>query len=147
MLVSYEWLRELCDPPLPLDVLVDQLTLTGTKVEAVHKGDADGLVIEFEITSNRPDCLGVYGIAPRGARGHGRVRCSFGAVVPTTSAATGLSKRSTTSPPKRRPLSPFPTARAFDDAFTVSPPERLRVGAWLRLGCDPSTTSSASPTT
>ena len=36
MLVPLEWLREHCDPGLPLRKLEERLTMTGTKVEALH---------------------------------------------------------------------------------------------------------------
>src|SRR4051795_6129492 len=36
MRVPYEWLRSFCAPDIPLRELEEQLTLSGTKVEAVH---------------------------------------------------------------------------------------------------------------
>ena len=33
-------------------------------------------VLELEITSNRPDCLGIYGVAPRGSRRDRRATCA-----------------------------------------------------------------------
>jgi phenylalanyl-tRNA synthetase beta chain len=37
MRVPLEWLREYCDPPLDLARVEERLTMTGTKVEAVHR--------------------------------------------------------------------------------------------------------------
>src|SRR3954469_21243617 len=48
MKVPYSWLREYCAPDLDLRALEQRLTLTGTKVEAIHHhgvGAADGFVV------------------------------------------------------------------------------------------------------
>ncbi len=58
MKIPYEWLRAYCAPDLDLDTLAERLTVTGTKVNAIANN-----VIELEITANRPDCLGIYGVA------------------------------------------------------------------------------------
>ncbi len=67
MRVPLDWLREYCAPGLDVKRIEERLTMTGTKVEAIHRHDAeDGRVVEvleLEITPNRPDCLGVYGVA------------------------------------------------------------------------------------
>jgi phenylalanyl-tRNA synthetase beta chain len=62
MRVPETWLREYCDPDLDVAGVEERLTMTGTKVEAIHR-DGPEEVIELEITPNRPDCLGVYGVA------------------------------------------------------------------------------------
>jgi phenylalanyl-tRNA synthetase beta chain len=67
MLIPLDWLREYCDPGLDVHGIEERLTMTGTKVETIDRHDAgDGSVVEvleLEITPNRPDCLGVYGVA------------------------------------------------------------------------------------
>jgi len=67
MRVPLTWLREYCAPGLDVRRIEERLTMTGTKVEAIHRHDAeDGSlveVLELEITPNRPDCLGVFGVA------------------------------------------------------------------------------------
>jgi phenylalanyl-tRNA synthetase beta chain len=60
--VPLEWLTEYCDPSLDVAAIEQRLTMTGTKVEAIHR-ERDVVVIELEVTPNRPDCLGVYGVA------------------------------------------------------------------------------------
>jgi phenylalanyl-tRNA synthetase beta chain len=62
MRLPLEWLHEFCAPALDAGPLAERLSMTGTNVERLlrHEG-AD--VIELEITPNRPDCLGVYGVA------------------------------------------------------------------------------------
>jgi phenylalanyl-tRNA synthetase beta chain len=43
MRVPVEWLKEYADPGLPVSLLEERLTMTGTKVEAVHHHGVDGL--------------------------------------------------------------------------------------------------------
>ncbi|HET7573785.1 MAG TPA: phenylalanine--tRNA ligase subunit beta, partial [Solirubrobacterales bacterium] len=57
--MPFDWLSEYCDPGLGPDELAERLAMTGTEVERV----AAGPVLELEVTPNRPDCLGVYGVA------------------------------------------------------------------------------------
>jgi phenylalanyl-tRNA synthetase beta chain len=48
MRVPLTWLREYCDPPLDVRAIEQRLTLTGTKVEAIHHhgvGSDDGFVV------------------------------------------------------------------------------------------------------
>ncbi|HEY2181543.1 MAG TPA: phenylalanine--tRNA ligase subunit beta [Solirubrobacteraceae bacterium] len=48
MRVPLNWLREYCDPPLDVGAIEERLTMTGTKVEAVHRhgvGSTDGFVV------------------------------------------------------------------------------------------------------
>jgi phenylalanyl-tRNA synthetase beta chain len=67
MRVPLDWLREYCAPGLDVKRIEERLTMTGTKVQAIHRHDAeDGRIVEvleLEITPNRPDCLGVFGVA------------------------------------------------------------------------------------
>src|SRR5271169_4742911 len=62
MKVVYEWLKEFVDVPVSADELASRLALTGTNIGGVENGP-HGAVIDAEVTSNRPDCLGHYGIA------------------------------------------------------------------------------------
>lgn len=62
MKISTEWLRDYVDLPENEARLKEDLTMAGLLVESV--GDYQGsLVLEVEITSNRPDCLSHYGVA------------------------------------------------------------------------------------
>lgn len=81
MKVPCSWLKQYCDPGLEPDELAQRLALTGTEVERVshvgpqlNDGNEAGSqlsgylpiaedVLELEVTPNRPDCLGVYGVA------------------------------------------------------------------------------------
>lgn len=62
MKLSYEWLKEYVDAGVGADELARALTMTGSAVESVKDVDGDK-VMEMEITSNRPDCLSVLGLA------------------------------------------------------------------------------------
>src|SRR5919107_881467 len=60
--ISYNWLRELTDVGLPPRELAERLTMAGLAVDSV-KEEGDDFVLEFDLTSNRPDCLSHLGIA------------------------------------------------------------------------------------
>lgn len=62
MRVVYNWLKDFVDVPATAQDLAARLALHGTNVASVEPQPQGG-VIDAEITSNRPDCLGVYGIA------------------------------------------------------------------------------------
>jgi phenylalanyl-tRNA synthetase beta chain len=62
MKVVYNWLKDFVDVTAPPQELASRLALSGTNVAGVENGP-HGAVIEAEVSSNRPDCLGHYGIA------------------------------------------------------------------------------------
>jgi phenylalanyl-tRNA synthetase beta chain len=62
MKVVYDWLKDFVDLTASPDDLASRLALSGTNIGGVEKG-AHGAVIDAEVSSNRPDCLGHYGIA------------------------------------------------------------------------------------
>ena len=62
MLVSWNWLKQYVALDMPHDELVDRLTMSGLNHEGTDKVDGDR-VIDLEVTSNRPDCLGHLGVA------------------------------------------------------------------------------------
>lgn len=62
MIVSWNWLKEYVDLQMPLDEVVDRLTMSGLNLEEVVP-QGDDQAIDLEVTSNRPDCLGHLGIA------------------------------------------------------------------------------------
>ena len=64
--ISYNWLRELAELSLPPRELALRLTMAGLAVDAVHE-KGDDFVLEFDLTSNRPDCLSHLGIAREAA--------------------------------------------------------------------------------
>ena len=62
MKVVYDWLKDFVDVTAPPEELASRLALSGTNIGGVEKS-AHGAVIDAEVSSNRPDCLGHYGVA------------------------------------------------------------------------------------
>ena len=62
MKVVYNWLKDFVDVTAAPQELASRLALSGTNIGSVETG-AHGAVIDAEVSSNRPDCLGHYGIA------------------------------------------------------------------------------------
>src|ERR1700736_6860093 len=62
MKVVYNWLKDFVDVTAPPEELASRLALSGTNIGGIEKG-LHGVVIDAEVSSNRPDCLGHYGIA------------------------------------------------------------------------------------
>lgn len=62
MRVSLEWLREFVPFDVALETLIERLHGIGLPVERVdHIGD--DVVLDIEVTANRPDCMSVLGVA------------------------------------------------------------------------------------
>jgi phenylalanyl-tRNA synthetase beta chain len=62
MKVVYDWLKEFVDARASAAELGSRLSLCGVAIDSVEETPA-GAVLDAEITSNRPDCLGHFGIA------------------------------------------------------------------------------------
>jgi len=62
MKIVYNWLKDFLDLTATPQDLASRLALSGTNIASVEAQPLGG-VIDAEVTSNRPDCLGVYGIA------------------------------------------------------------------------------------
>ena len=62
MKISYNWLKEYVNFYLSPQELADKLTNAGLVVADIHPVEND-FCLDIEVTSNRPDCLGVIGIA------------------------------------------------------------------------------------
>ena len=62
MKIVYNWLREFVDVTASPAELASRLALSGTNIGGVETGP-HGVVIDAEVSSNRPDCLGHLGIA------------------------------------------------------------------------------------
>src|ERR1051325_11298963 len=64
--ISYKWLSELVEGlPAPQE-LAERLTMAGLAVDAV-KEEGEDFVLEFDLTSNRADCLSHLGVAREAA--------------------------------------------------------------------------------
>ncbi len=62
MRIVYNWLKEFVDVKEQAAELRSRLSLAGIAIDAVEDSEV-GPVLDAEITANRPDCLGHYGIA------------------------------------------------------------------------------------
>jgi phenylalanyl-tRNA synthetase beta chain len=62
MKVSYNWLKEFLDVTATPEEVASRLALSGTNIAGIENGP-HGAVIDAEVTSNRPDCLSMLGIA------------------------------------------------------------------------------------
>ncbi len=62
MKVLYNWLKEFVDVSAPPAELRTRLSMCGIAVDSVEETPA-GPLLDADLTTNRPDCLGHYGIA------------------------------------------------------------------------------------
>lgn len=62
MKIVYNWLKDFVDVTAPPQELASRLALSGTNIAGIENG-THGAVIDAEVGSNRPDCLGHLGIA------------------------------------------------------------------------------------
>ncbi|MBM4055817.1 MAG: phenylalanine--tRNA ligase subunit beta [Planctomycetes bacterium] len=62
MKISYNWLKDYICFELSPKMLADKLTGVGLVVASIESVE-DDYCIEIEVTANRPDCLGIVGIA------------------------------------------------------------------------------------
>lgn len=60
--ISYNWLKDLVKTGLTADEMAAELTRVGLAVEGIHP-HGDDLVLDIDLTSNRPDCLSHLGVA------------------------------------------------------------------------------------
>ncbi len=70
MKILYNWLKEFVELTAAPEELRTRLSLSGTAVEALEQ-TAAGPMLDAELTSNRADCLGHYGIAREAAALYG----------------------------------------------------------------------------
>src|SRR5580704_12807138 len=66
MLVSWNWLKQYVALDVTVAEFSERLTMAGLNLEEFHSVDGD-TCIDFEVTSNRPDCLGHLGVAREAA--------------------------------------------------------------------------------
>ena len=62
MKILYDWLKEFVDAKAPATELRSRLSLSGTAIDSIEETPA-GPLLDAEITINRPDCMGHYGVA------------------------------------------------------------------------------------
>jgi phenylalanyl-tRNA synthetase beta chain len=66
MKIVYNWLKEFVEVAAPAEELRSRLSLAGMAVESLEESAA-GPVLDVEVTANRPDCLGHFGMAREAA--------------------------------------------------------------------------------
>ncbi len=71
MKISYNWLKEFVDLDLAPRDLAAKLTMAGLAVDSVD-AHGDDSILDFDLTSNRPDCLSHLGIAREAAAVSGK---------------------------------------------------------------------------
>jgi len=59
---TIDWIRDYIDVEWSPEELADRLTMVGLEVSSLEK-QSDDAILEVELTPNRPDCLGIIGIA------------------------------------------------------------------------------------
>jgi len=64
--VTYNWLKDFVEIKISPQALADRLTMVGLEVTSLEENAGD-FIFEIEVTSNRPDCLSVMGIARESA--------------------------------------------------------------------------------
>ncbi len=62
MKILYDWLKEFVAVPFAPEELRERLSLAGIAVEGLAQSPA-GPILDIDLTINRPDCLGHYGVA------------------------------------------------------------------------------------
>src|ERR1700758_3077041 len=62
MKILYDWVKEFVAVPFAPGELRERLSLAGIAVEGVSE-TAAGPLLDLDLTINRPDCLGHYGVA------------------------------------------------------------------------------------
>lgn len=71
MKVPLSWLREFVDVPADTKRLAEDLTVVGLAVDGVEGTGGDS-VLDLDITTNRVDCMNVYGVAREVSVLHGK---------------------------------------------------------------------------
>ena len=84
MKIVYNWLKEFVDVPASPENLASRIALSGTNIAGIENGP-HGAVIDAEVGSNRPDCLGHLGIAREVAAVY-KLPLKFAAPKPAESA-------------------------------------------------------------
>src|SRR5262245_2953334 len=90
MKISYHWLKELVDFDATPREVADDLSMVGIVAEGLEAAGTD-TILDFDIASNRPDCLSHFGIAREAATHYQKALKSVAASVQeSTEAAASL---------------------------------------------------------
>ena len=83
MLISWNWLKDYVPLAMSPEALAQRLMMAGLNLESLE-GFGNDFLIDLEVTSNRPDCLGHIGIAREAA-----VLCGLPLAVPEPAIFAG----------------------------------------------------------
>jgi len=92
MKVLLSWIREFVDVPESAEEIGKLMSVRGLALEGLEP-HGDDVVMDFDVTANRPDCLSMIGIAREIATAYGRpmrLTAAGGTKVPPLRAATDL---------------------------------------------------------
>ncbi len=117
MLFSRSWLAGYADLPESAEELAERLTLAGFNVEGIERR-AEDVVLDVDVTTNRPDCMNHLGLAREIAA---LFRCELR--PPAIAAA---------------PAAPLGLAAVEVDSFADCPRYAARAVAGVRVGPSPS---------
>ena len=71
MKVLLSWIREFVDVPGTGEEIGARMSLRGLALEGLEQHGTDDVVMDFDVTANRPDCLSIRGIAREIATAYG----------------------------------------------------------------------------
>ncbi|HXV18603.1 MAG TPA: phenylalanine--tRNA ligase subunit beta, partial [Candidatus Omnitrophota bacterium] len=117
------WLKEYIDPRMATDKLAEALTMSGSKVEGVDNKLGEP-IIEIEVTTNRPDCLSLLGLANEVAALSGKIVKTPQAYKDLAPAKKNARTVDITIEDKRG--CPRYTARVIEGVRVAPAPEKIR---------------------
>ncbi|PIS15383.1 phenylalanine--tRNA ligase subunit beta [Candidatus Shapirobacteria bacterium CG09_land_8_20_14_0_10_38_17] len=124
ILIPVSWLREFIKTKATTPQIANYLSLCSQSVERVHRWKNDS-VLEIEITSNRPDCLSVIGLARE-----------LNAILPRFGFSTKLTlpkKQKITLPSRKCPLKIKINPPSICPRFTAILIENVKIGPSPKL--------------
>lgn len=90
MKVSLDWIKDFADIQAPAEEVAHRLTMAGLEIEGMEKSPDGDVLMEVNVTPNRPDCLNIFGIAREAAAAFGKTVSVPDATVSGASPATGF---------------------------------------------------------
>ncbi len=132
MKVTYNWLKEYLDFSLGAEALASKFTAIGHEVVGIKK-EAKDTIFELEVTSNRPDCLSVVGLAREIAAATGK-KMKSGYKLQVTSHKLGHEKVNFKIQIENNKDCPLYTASIIEGVKIGSSPEWIKNRLEL-IGC------------
>jgi phenylalanyl-tRNA synthetase beta chain len=92
MKILYDWLKEFVAVPFAAEELRERLSLAGIAVEGLAQTPV-GPMLDIDLTINRPDCLGHYGVAREvAALARGELKPVSASLTEASEPAAGLTR-------------------------------------------------------